>query len=84
MDPLSAVAVGVVVFGILMVSVVGVGILGNRPAFFLFGEITPALAFAVLLVGLLLLQITRPRTVPAAARRLKPTRQEPFRRELQR
>ena len=66
-DPLSAVAAGVVVFGILMVSVTGVDILGNRPQFFLFGEVTPATAFAVLLAGLVLLRLATPRR--AAPRR---------------
>ncbi|MGB8386121.1 MAG: acyltransferase [Dermatophilaceae bacterium] len=60
-DLLSAVAAGVVVFGILMVSVTGVDILGNRPQFFLFGEVTPAAAFAVLLAGLALLKLADPR-----------------------
>ncbi len=60
-DPLSGLAVGVLVFGILMVSVVGVDILGNHPQFFLFGDITPATAFAVLLTGLALLKLAAPR-----------------------
>ena len=67
-DPLSAVAAGVVVFGILMVSVTGVDILGNRPQFFLFGEVTPAAAFAVLLAGLALLKLADPRREVAQAR----------------
>ncbi|MGV1007906.1 MAG: acyltransferase family protein [Dermatophilaceae bacterium] len=60
-DPSAAVAVAVVVFGILMVSVTGVDILGNRPQFFLFGQVTPAVSFAVLLVGLALLRLAAPR-----------------------
>ena len=57
-----------VVFGILMVSVTGVDILGNRPQFFLFGEVTPAAAFAVLLAGLALLKFADPRREVAQAR----------------
>ena len=60
-DALAAVATVVTVFGVLMVSIVGVDILGNRPQFFLVGEVTPVVAFVVLAVGLvLLMQICRP------------------------
>ncbi|HOF63329.1 MAG TPA: acyltransferase [Dermatophilaceae bacterium] len=60
-DPLAAVATAVTVFGVLMVSIVGVDLLGNRPQFFLVGDVTPVVAFAVLAVGLvLLLQVCRP------------------------
>jgi hypothetical protein len=59
-DILAAVAAFVVFLGILMVSVVGVDILGNRPVFFLVGDVAPAVAFAVLLCGTGLLAATRP------------------------
>jgi hypothetical protein len=58
-DPLAAVAALVIFFGILMVSVVGVDVLGNRLVFFLVGDITPAIAFGVLLCGAGLLALTR-------------------------
>ncbi len=61
-DPLAAIAAGVLFFGILMVSIVGVDLLGNRPQFFLVGDVPPWVAFAVLLVGLGLLRAARPRT----------------------
>jgi hypothetical protein len=60
-DPLAAVSALVIFFGILMVSIVGVDLLGNRPVFFLLGDVTPAVAFAVLGVGLALLALSRPR-----------------------
>ncbi len=60
-DPLAAVAALVTFFGILMVSIVGVDILGNRAVFFLVGDVTPAVAFGVLLCGTGLLAATRPR-----------------------
>ncbi|GAA2747399.1 acyltransferase family protein [Terrabacter aerolatus] len=60
-DPLAAVAAGVLFFGILVVSIVGVDVLGNRPVFFLVGDVTPVVGFAVLAVGLLLLRATSPR-----------------------
>ena len=65
-DPAAAVAAGVLFFGILMVSIVGVDVLGNRSAFFLVGYVTPTFAFAVLLAGLGLLATTRPRRTSAA------------------
>ena len=52
---------GVLFFGILIVSIVGVDVLGNRPVFFLVGDVTPIVGFAVLAAGLLLLRATRPR-----------------------
>ena len=58
---------GFIVFSIL-VSVTGVDVLGNRPQFFLFGEVTPAAAFAVLLAGLALLKFADPRREVAQAR----------------
>jgi hypothetical protein len=67
-DALAAVAAAVVFFGILMVSIVGVDVLGNRPVFFLVGDVTPTVAFAVLLCGMGLLAATRP--VGAARHRL--------------
>ena len=60
LDPVAAVGAFVTVFGVLMVSITGVDVLGNHPQFFLFGDITPAIAFAVLLVGLGLLRAARP------------------------
>lgn len=59
-DPLAAVSALVIFFGILMVSIVGVDLLGNRAVFFVVGDVTPAVAFAVLAVGLGLLAATRP------------------------
>ena len=60
-DPVAAVSAGVLFFGILIVSIVGVDVLGNRPVFFLVGDVTPVVGFAVLAAGLLLLRTTRPR-----------------------
>ena len=60
-DPVAAVSAGVLFLGILMVSIVGVDVLGNRPVFFLVGDVTPIVGFAVLAAGLLLLRATRPR-----------------------
>lgn len=60
-DPVAAVSAGVLFFGILIVSIVGVDVLGNRPVFFLVGDVVPAVGFAVLALGLLLLRTTRPR-----------------------
>ena len=54
-DPVTALSAVVLFFGILIVSIVGVDVLGNRPVFFLVGEVTPAVGFAVLLLGLALL-----------------------------
>jgi len=59
-DPVAAVSAGVLFFGMLIVSIVGVDVLGNRPVFFLVGDVTPAVGFAVLIAGLLLLRATRP------------------------
>ena len=61
-DPVAAVSAGVLFFGILIVSIVGVDVLGNRPVFFLVGDVTPIVGFAVLGAGLLLL---RARPAPA-------------------
>lgn len=61
-DPAAAVSAGVLFFGILMVSIVGVDLLGNRSQFFLVGQVPPWAAFAVLLVGLALLRASRPAT----------------------
>ncbi len=61
-DPLAAMGTAVVVLGILMVSIVGVDVLGGRPVFFLLGEITPVVGFLVLAAGLALLWLSRPRT----------------------
>jgi peptidoglycan/LPS O-acetylase OafA/YrhL len=59
-DPVAAVSAGVLFFGILIISIVGVDVLGNRPVFFLVGDVTPVVGFAVLAAGLLLLRTTRP------------------------
>ena len=61
-DPAAAIAAFVIFFGILMVSIVGVDVLGNRPVFFILGDVTPAVGFAVLGAGLALLALARPRT----------------------
>ena len=55
-DPVTALSAAVLFFGILIVSIVGVDVLGNRPVFFLVGDVTPAVGFAVLLLGLALLE----------------------------
>jgi len=60
-DPVAVLAVVVTVFGVLMVSIAGVDVLGNRPQFFLFGDVTPGVACGVLLVGLALLRLVSPR-----------------------
>lgn len=73
-DPLAAVAAGVVFFGILMVSIVGVDLLGNRPQFFLVGDVLPWQAFAVLVAGLGLLRASRPRLGPGDPDRHPTTR----------
>jgi fucose 4-O-acetylase-like acetyltransferase len=65
-DPVAAVSAAVLFFGILIVSIVGVDVLGNRPVFFLVGDVTPIVGFAVLALGLLLLRATRPRPTPTA------------------
>lgn len=60
-DVTAAVSALVVCFGILIISIVGVDLLGNRAVFFLVGDVTPALGFAVLGAGLaLLLAATAP------------------------
>ena len=63
-DAVAAAAAGALFLGVLMVSVVGVDLLGNRPVFFLVGDVTPAVGFGVLTAGLLLLRTTRPRIPP--------------------
>jgi fucose 4-O-acetylase-like acetyltransferase len=57
-DVAAAVSAGVLFFGTLIVSIVGVDVLGNRPVFFLVGDVTPVVGFGVLAVGLLLLRNT--------------------------
>lgn len=64
-DGAAIAGVVVTVFGILMVSIVGVDILGNRSQFFLFGMLTPGQAFLVLLVGLGLLRLASPKGGPS-------------------
>ena len=64
-DRAAIAGVVVTVFGILMVSIVGVDILGNRSQFFLFGMLTPGQAFLVLLVGLGLLRLASPKGGPS-------------------
>lgn len=59
-DPMAAVAALIIFFGVLIVSVVGVDVLGSRPVFFLVGDVTPLVGFGVLAVGLALLASTRP------------------------
>jgi hypothetical protein len=66
-DPVTAVSAAVLFFGILIVSIVGVDVLGNRPVFFLVGDVTPAVGFAVLLVGLGLLEAPRRLRRPSRA-----------------
>lgn len=66
-DATAAVSALVIFFGILMVSIVGVDILGNRAVFFLIGDVTPAVAFAVLGAGLGLLALAKPRVRPEAS-----------------
>ncbi|MBC9819778.1 acyltransferase [Terrabacter sp. MAHUQ-38] len=61
-DAVAAVSAAVLFFGILIVSIVGVDVLGNRPVFFLVGDVTPVAGFAVLAGGLLLLRTTRQHT----------------------
>jgi hypothetical protein len=65
-DPVAAVSAGVLFFGILIVSIVGVDVLGNRAVFFLVGDVAPVVGFSVVVVGLLLLRATRPRPAPTA------------------
>jgi hypothetical protein len=56
----AAVSGLVIFFGILIVSVVGVDVLGNRPVYFLVGDVSPIVGFAVLATGLALLRATTP------------------------
>lgn len=60
-DAAAAVSALVIFFGILMVSIAGVDVLGSRPVFFLLGDITPIVGFGVLGLGLALLAAARPR-----------------------
>ncbi|MDN5764886.1 MAG: acyltransferase [Humibacillus sp.] len=57
-DLLAGVAALVIFFGVLIVSVAGVDVLGNRPVFFLLGEVTPAIGLVVLGAGVGLLAVT--------------------------
>jgi hypothetical protein len=66
-DPVTALSAVVLFFGILIVSIVGVDVLGNRPVFFLVGDVTPAVGFAVLLLGLALLGAPRRLRRPSRA-----------------
>ncbi len=59
-DPLAAAGALVTFLGILMMSIAGVDVLGNRPVHFLVGDITPAIAFGVFLLGVGLVSLTRP------------------------
>lgn len=61
-DVLAGFGATVTFFGILMISIVGVDVLGNRPVYFLVGDVTPAIAVVVFLVGVGLLWSSRPRT----------------------
>lgn len=58
-DPVAGIGAFVTFFGILMVSIVGVDVLGNRPAYFLVADVTPTIAFAVFPVGVGLILLTR-------------------------
>ncbi len=61
--PAAVLAALLIFFGILIVSVVGVDILGNRAVFFLVTEVTPFVGFVVLGVGLVLVSaLGRPKT----------------------
>lgn len=61
-DVAAAPSALLIFFGILMVSIVGVDVLGNRPVFFLVGEVTPIVGFAVLGAGVgLVLGATAPK-----------------------
>ncbi|MDC5697594.1 acyltransferase [Intrasporangium calvum] len=61
-DAAAALSALVIFFGILMVSIVGVDVLGNRPVFFLVANVTPVVALGVLGAGVaLLLAATRQR-----------------------
>lgn len=68
-DAVAGVSAGVLFFGILMVSIVGVDVLGNRPVYFLVGHVTPVVGFAVLAGGLLLLSTTRQHAVQSGTHR---------------
>jgi hypothetical protein len=46
---------------------VGVDVLGNRAVFFLLGDVTPGVAFAVLGAGLAMLAAARPRVAAQPA-----------------
>lgn len=46
-------------FGILVVSIVGVDVLGNRAVFFLVGDVTPAVGLVILGAGLALLRTSQ-------------------------
>ncbi len=66
-DPVAAVGVAVACVGVLVVSVVGVDVLGNRPVFFLVGEVTPAAGLVVLAAGLALLHLASRVRTPSPA-----------------
>lgn len=51
-------------FGILMVSMAGVDVLGNRPVAFLLGDVTPGIAFLTFLLGVGLIRLASPRRPP--------------------
>jgi hypothetical protein len=54
-DVTAAASALLIFFGILIVSIVGVDVLGNRAVFFLVGDVTPIVGFAVLGAGMALL-----------------------------
>ncbi len=56
-DWLAGVGVLVTVFGVFMVSMVGVDLLGNTPQFFLVGMVAPWQAFVVFAAGLAMLRV---------------------------
>lgn len=51
-DVAAGVSALLVFFGILIISIVGVDVLGNRAVFFLVGDVTPAVGFALLGAGI--------------------------------
>jgi hypothetical protein len=57
-DVAAAVSALLIFFGILIISIVGVDLLGNRAVFFLVGDVTPAVGFAVLAAGIGVLAAT--------------------------
>lgn len=65
-DVAAASSAVLIFFGILVVSIVGVDVLGNRAVFFLVGDVTPLVGFAVLAAGIGLLLATTAGQQPGA------------------